>query len=541
MSNYARDQHIESWNVRIYYWSRSLPILAGIAAALLVISAGLGWCLQDRTPTEKMLHRNRRDTLETELKKEKPELNAVLEHLQMERYRSRVESSALEVADAIQTSKLPNEAKYVAAAYWDSVTKGMGEPNADLLYYAHYIRPLKMANELVGDLHRGQGDSAKARRYYEREANLFDSETARKKVVELMLIHRDWKALETLGSEPKYRALVPADVAVEVEAQERHWVKLISPLLRTQAELFSPMPLALAVVAGLVWMIIGLQAIQPPGFFSFRMIAPWFAVVMGMFSTLPTLFFVLYEEEVFGMRQTGEFMNDLYFFIAGVGVREELLKLLFFVPFIPYLLVRKSRLEMLMIAGFVGLGFAVAENLLYFHRAGPALAFGRFLTANFFHLAATGVIGLSLCEAVMDPLKKAWQFPCTLVAVMITHGCYDAFMSVRGIVGASMVSMVSFVLLSLYFFRQLRTLRHGATDQLSIAGTLIVGMSALGGAIFVCASSTLGFALAMAVMASSLVAFVMIAYMFYWQLGEGMSAAAVAEEAEAASRPVSYI
>ena len=51
------------------------------------------------------------------------------------------------------------------------------------------------------------------------------------------------------------------------------------------------------------------------------------------------------------------------------------------------LLMRNSRLEMIVVAGCVGLGFAVWENLSYFAQYGSAVAFPRFLTANFFHFA----------------------------------------------------------------------------------------------------------------------------------------------------------
>ena len=59
---------------------------------------------------------------------------------------------------------------------------------------------------------------------------------------------------------------------------------------------------------------------------------------------------------------------------------------------VPLLLARKSRLEMIITAGCVGLGFAAAENLIYFASAGPAAAFGRFLTANFLHTALSGLL-----------------------------------------------------------------------------------------------------------------------------------------------------
>jgi hypothetical protein len=89
---------------------------------------------------------------------------------------------------------------------------------------------------------------------------------------------------------------------------------------------------------------------------------------------------------------------------------------------------------------------------------------------------------------------------------------------------------MSFMLLSLFFFRTLRTLRDPATDQVSIAGTLVVGISILNAFVLVCASMTLGFMPAMVALAFTGFSLIMVTYMFYWQLGEGMSHAIAAEE-----------
>ena len=178
---------------------------------------------------------------------------------------------------------------------------------------------------------------------------------------------------------------------------------------------------------------------------------------------------------------------------------------------------------MLIIASCVGLGFALEENLQYYHQHGSAVAFGRFLTANFFHLAATGLIGLSFCEALMQPIKKGWVFPVTAAMVILIHGLYDSFMAIAVLQPLSMVSMISFLLISQFYFRKLGTHRDSATDQLSIGATLVCGMAMLTGLIFVCATIEMGFSMALGNLALTGFSLMMIAYMFHWQLGEGMS------------------
>jgi hypothetical protein len=131
---------------------------------------------------------------------------------------------------------------------------------------------------------------------------------------------------------------------------------------------------------------------------------------------------------------------------------------------------------------------------------------------------------------MMSPLKKLPHFLGKTLAVMLAHGCYDAFMAVEDLAALTLVSTMSFMLLSLFFFRTLRTLRTSATDQISIAGTLIIGISLLNAAVLVCASMQLGFAPALAALAITAFSLVMVTYMFYWQLGDGMSHAVAQEE-----------
>ena len=80
-----------------------------------------------------------------------------------------------------------------------------------------------------------------------------------------------------------------------------------------------------------------------------------------------------------------------------------------------------------------------------------------------------------------------------------------------------------FMLMSLFFFRKLQTLRDGSTDQLCIASTLVAGLSILGGAVIVFAAREMGLVPALVVLAVTGLFWVMVVYMFYWQLGEGMS------------------
>ncbi len=503
-------------------------ILLGIAMVILSISVAVAWFTQSKDPLAQFKTAVHVSSLTSELAKPKPELRAVVGQLEAEAWDD--DTIRLETEEAIRKSTLSGDEKAVAIAYWKTLNSDTREPEADLIYAAHWVKPLPMANELVADLWQMQNEFSKARRYYEREIKFHDSRAVREKLVNMLLQQNDFASLSSMASDARFKELIPQHALVMLAVHEHQWRQTLLPIAEMEVRSWKPVPATLALVAGAIWMLIALQAIQPSGWFCFRSLMPFVAVVLGMASTFPTLFVDLWEGEVLGLRHTGFILRDFTFFMAGVGVREEIIKLVFFLPLVPFLLRRKNRLETLMIGACVGLGFAIQENLQYFEAAGPANAFGRFLTANFFHMGATGILSLALCDALREPREKGMLFFGILAAVMISHGAYDAFMAVPipefGKLKA--VSVVSFILLSRFFFDQLRRCRDGTTDQISIAATLAIGLSILSGVIFVCASMQLGFFLAALALAFSAVGLIVFFLMFYRQLGYGMSAEAVA-------------
>ena len=535
-----RAQEIDGLGIKLYFWSRSPYVLAALAAVILAVAAGVGWWL--RAPDGFSNARPGQAFID-ELDQPQPDMARVLDLLagfqrqqagQTRRVFADVQFSG--AGERILRSGLSADDKAVAVAYAESVLTYDGQPSADLLWLAHQVHPLPHANELVADLHAAAKATEKAHQYYERELRFTPgASAARAKLIELFHERRDYAAITRALADPAFKMQQTPELTLKVAVAGHRWGDLAGPVTAIWRGFFMPLPLALAALAGLVWLVIVLQLGQPQSIVCFRTAVPLLAVVAGMASTWATLCAVFWQDEMWGLKQTGDLFGDAAYFIGGVGVREELVKLVFFLPFVPLLLRRKNRLETIITAGCVGLGFAVAENLIYFASAGPAAAFGRFLTANFMHAAMTGLIGLALCDALTQPLKKGWVFLVTLPAVILVHGLYDLILSLpvetaKEKAGLACLAGMLFILLALFFFHQLRPLRDAATDQVNLAAILIAGLSILTGVIFVCAAHQLGFAIAVVCLLLQVFVLGMIAYLFYWQLGEGMSAAAVQVE-----------
>ena len=428
------------------------------------------------------------------------------------------------VANALSACRLKPDEKRVALAYWATLCSALDEAGADLMFLAHQPTPPPFANGLVADCFAGNPKKTEsAFRYYQRELSIRpNADDIREKIVALHWQTENFAELGKLYTNPAYSGHFEPEMKLMVAMRQHDWAAIWEPMLTLQQRNFShPIPVVLTFVAGTIWLILALQIAQPRGLFSFRIWAPLVAIPLGMASTLPVLFLDAYQREIWGLEQTGSFFNDCYFFIAGVGLREEACKFLLFLPLAPFVLMRGSRLEMLIVAGAVGLGFAIEENVSYFLMSTPAAAFCRFLTANFFHFAATGLIGLAFCDTVRDFRRKWWKFPAVFALVAVVHGCYDAFVSAPTVF-FEVMGMSCFVLLSLAFFRQAARERGKATDQIFPAATLIVGLSILVATIIVCASIDFGLEFALESIWAVGISVSLMVYMFFILFRDGL-------------------
>jgi polyisoprenoid-binding protein YceI len=132
--------------------------------------------------------------------------------------------------------------------------------------------------------------------------------------------------------------------------------------------------------------------------------------IAGVASVWPTLSLVTFQEDHLGLSENAPFPHNLWYFFGGIGLREELCKLLLFVPFLPWLLKIRKPGYALLTGAFVGLGFALEENLNYYDQSGGSVVIGRFITANFMHVALTGIAAHGLYITVRSGFTRVADF-----------------------------------------------------------------------------------------------------------------------------------
>lgn len=236
----------------------------------------------------------------------------------------------------------------------------------------------------------------------------------------------------------------------------------------------------LALVAGLVWAIIGAQF---AGFSRAQLSLYAVALFLGIVSATLTII-VVELQEMRGFVEGETFESRMIYMIAGIGLREEVAKLLCFLPLL-FFLRQRSEIDALVVGAMVGLGFAINENVGYYMREGVGDAFGRLMSANFLHMAMTGLIARAAYRMMLRPGRHWEEFLGTFLGMVVFHGLYDAFISVPELQSFSIMSFVCLAVMAFYFCELLGKIgRTSSSLAFSPVAVLLIGLAVVTGCVY---------------------------------------------------------
>ncbi|PLX11543.1 MAG: hypothetical protein C0597_14900, partial [Marinilabiliales bacterium] len=118
--------------------------------------------------------------------------------------------------------------------------------------------------------------------------------------------------------------------------------------------------------------------------------------------------------------------NDLLYCIIGIGIIEEFVKIVPVLIILKYTKAINEPVDYLVYGSVSALGFAFAENLLYFNSYGPQIIMGRALTAVIFHMFLTSLAAYGLMLNKYKARKGIiTDFLKYFLIAAIIHGLYD--------------------------------------------------------------------------------------------------------------------
>jgi RsiW-degrading membrane proteinase PrsW (M82 family) len=151
------------------------------------------------------------------------------------------------------------------------------------------------------------------------------------------------------------------------------------------------------------------------------------AFIIG-FLTPTIALWIYYGLEVLGINFNGRIVNDFFYSIFGVGLTEELSKLLG--VFVLFKIVINEPIDYLVLAGIVALGFSVRENFIYFNNYGSQVATGRIFISCLIHIINTSICVYGLYRsAIFHKGNKYINSVIGISVAVISHGLFDFFLT----------------------------------------------------------------------------------------------------------------
>ncbi|MCK5169237.1 MAG: PrsW family intramembrane metalloprotease, partial [Bacteroidales bacterium] len=153
-----------------------------------------------------------------------------------------------------------------------------------------------------------------------------------------------------------------------------------------------------------------------------------------------------------GFKLNGGVLNDLFYCIIGIGAIEELVKILPVILILKYTKAINEPVDYLVYGSISALGFAFAENLLYFNSYGTHIIMGRALTAVVFHMFLTSLAAYGLMLNKYKSSKGFFtDFLKYFLLAAIIHGLYDFWLMNPIVNRFGMLSMVILVFCLSFF------------------------------------------------------------------------------------------
>jgi hypothetical protein len=286
-------------------------------------------------------------------------------------------------------------------------------------------------------------------------------------------------------------------------------------LLRLEGRLLASRFVVPALFTAAVWAAILLSFRPPDRRFSAAGLA---AFAFGVVAALLATYAGLVQEGMRGFRFRAEdpAMRQFLYFLAGVSLREETIKLLCFAP-LAVLFRRSSAIDALVLAGLTGLGFAFQENLFVFFLSESGRgAWILLLTSTALHFSLTGFAGFALWHLVARRFRKWEEFLVVFLGAVLAH---SLDLSLKGMPLLAEYAALSPILVAAIAYAYFDPMREhldaaGLHRRPSPLGYFVIGSALLASATLVTASLGGPFRFAVGDFASSVASMIPLAFAF---------------------------
>jgi RsiW-degrading membrane proteinase PrsW (M82 family) len=342
------------------------------------------------------------------------------------------------------------------------------------------------ANEMLGDALVQSGRNEEALQAYLNEIATPQARHSRRRALYLAGMQRNIDALKIVCADS--RVLAEADPAAlwsaaKLTGDRRLLFRALWKIEWSHWMHAGAVPLAL--LAGAIWYIILVHSGSREPMRWWRYLPPIFAGIASVWLLRWWQGTLNYATNPANAETP---THEILEWIMHVGLPEEGAKLCLFAFFLPVLLHLGSGVKAALTAGCVGLGFALDENLQYFRNYGTQVAIPRLVTANFVHLALTGILGWHLYELFRTRFHHATEFLTAFCLVVTAHAIYDFSGGIVALEwGMDMARLIILVLCARFYLPLLHDVsgRHPGGLHITRTAVFILGTALLSGILMI--------------------------------------------------------
>jgi RsiW-degrading membrane proteinase PrsW (M82 family) len=413
---------------------------------------------------------------------------------------------------------LSDEQNRLMQEFWNSLEAGVPTPELEMICGS--IHPPPFASYLLARFFSDIGDWEKGFYYARREFELVPSRESKRLAVQFAcrVGDRDWIRAEE--QKPGFRKDLTATDQKNIARVTQDWKNIVWFMPQALFEQLTPATIVTVLISSAAWMVIFLQGARVRRANLVSAVLLLLAFFLGCLSVfaIDLIDYALFD--LSHIPETGDLGYKIAFNVLCVGLPEEAVKLLFFAPLLPWLIRRNSESDVLFAAATIGLGFATIENFSFGQRGGPEIILTRFFLSTTVHFSATGIAGLALARAAANPRRYLGAFLSAFAFVFVMHGGFDALIAVPDLIPGFPLETVVVIFLALHFFRLVKMVRDDALDLFSLTATFLLGNSVIIGSIFLAATLNWSWIIAMKATSYTVVANLMLMFIFAKQLDE---------------------
>jgi RsiW-degrading membrane proteinase PrsW (M82 family) len=247
--------------------------------------------------------------------------------------------------------------------------------------------------------------------------------------------------LNLLSKDDRYRTFLPSGALRYVSFRKADLTGYVTSYFRAHLANPNTYGIIAALFIAAIWFFyfVKLDVFEPEKYFHLLL-----ALAAGAVASVGTSFVYDIYRFLFGFELGGSILRELSYCVLGIGLIEETVKI------VPALLLYRFNkqvnepLDLLIYGSLTALGFALMENIQYFHQAGLTRITGRAVTASLLHMSLTAIALYGLVLIRFFRKSNNWLVPVgTFALACLIHGLYDLFLvSQSWLSGIKVVSIV---------------------------------------------------------------------------------------------------